>query len=163
MILERIKDTQNWAPIELVSLLLTVLGQISALLHREFVQEYIPALKETVWKNILQSPDSNIRNFTKERLDDILQALDCLFKRVYPASLRHEVCYILEFNIISFQLLETLNLEVCALCFDSNFLERKIQGLKSIMEMIKCLKLSNLKHTTTDSLVKDKFFNCVNF
>jgi len=90
-ILHRIQNTENWAPIEVVTLLLSVVGQISLLLHKDFANEYIPALKQAVWNNIVKSPESNIRNFTKERLDEIIEACETLFKRVYSINERREV------------------------------------------------------------------------
>ena len=60
-----------------------ILGGVYAMLHRNFVQEYIPKLKEVLWENILKSPDQNIRNFTKERIDGICESMSDLLKRVY--------------------------------------------------------------------------------
>jgi len=94
MIIDRIQDTNNWAPIEIVTLYLTIIGNISNLLHREFAHEYIPGLRRAVWKNLLQSPDSNIRNFTKEKLDDIISAFETLLKRVYQYDEIYEVLLI---------------------------------------------------------------------
>lgn len=139
-ILHRIQNTENWAPIEVVTLLLSVVGQISLLLHKDFANEYIPTLKQAVWNNIVKSPESNIRNFTKERLDEIIEACETLFKRVYSINERREF-------------LETLNFQVCTICFDSHFLERKIQGLKTLLEMIKCLRLGTLRYTTNEIMV----------
>ena len=90
-ILDRIQHTENWAPIELVSPLIGVIGNMSPLLHKEFAYEYLPKLKEAIWKNLLQSPESNIRNFTKDRLEDILQGLDVILKRVYTVAESNEV------------------------------------------------------------------------
>ena len=90
-ILERIRDAENWAPIEVVSIMVTLMGNISSVLHRDFAVEFIPRLEEVVWRNLLKSPDSNIRNFTKERIDNILQAFDLLLKRVYSLPEKNEV------------------------------------------------------------------------
>lgn len=90
-ILERINDPNNWAPIEIVSIIITTLGNLSAILHRDFCYEYIPKLKDAVWKNILKSPDSNLRNFNKERIENIIQAFDSLLKRVVSIPEKNEV------------------------------------------------------------------------
>jgi len=90
-ILERINDTDNWAPIEVVSIMVTLIGNLHSVLHRDFALEYIPKLKEAVWRNLLKSPESNIRNFTKERIDNIIQAFDALLKRVYSLPEKNEV------------------------------------------------------------------------
>ena len=93
LILNRIKNTENWAPIEVVTLLVSVVGNISLLLHKDFADEYIPSLKSAVWNNIVKSPESNIRNFTKERLDEIIEACETLFKRLYSINERREVIF----------------------------------------------------------------------
>jgi len=139
--LQRIADTDNWAPIEITSLIVTILGNIHAVLHRDFCYDYVPRLKEAVWRNLLKSPDSNIRNFTKERIDNIIQAFDGLLKRVYSLPEKYEM-------------IENLSLEICSICFESNFLERKLQGLKSLLEIIKNLRFGSLKYITVDYLNK---------
>ena len=106
-IYDRISDTKNWAPIDVVTNLITVIGNVHAILHREFCYEYIPKLKEAVWKNILKSPDSNIRNFTKEKLDNIVSAFDGLLKRTFsiPEKLEVNFFYIFSsFNYLFFQI-----------------------------------------------------------
>jgi len=90
-ILQRISDIENWAPIEIVSLMVTLVGELHSVLHRDFALNYIVRLKEAVWNNLLKSPDGNIRNFTKERIDNILKAFDDLLKRVYSLPEKNEV------------------------------------------------------------------------
>jgi len=91
MIYDRITNPNNWAPIETVSLLSNILGNLATILHRDFAFEYIPKLKEAVWKNLLSSPDSNIRNFTKDKIEYIVTAFDSLLKRVYSLPEKQEV------------------------------------------------------------------------
>ena len=93
-ILQRITTTQNWAPIETVSLLSTIVGYLHSVLHRDFAFEYIPRLKEAVWNNLINSPDSNIRNFTKDKIEGIVQAFDALLKRVYSLPEKQEVTFL---------------------------------------------------------------------
>ena len=46
-------------------------------------------------------------------------------------------------------MIETFNLDISLLCFESNFLERKIQGLKSLLEIMKNIKYNNVKFLNT--------------
>ena len=46
-------------------------------------------------------------------------------------------------------MIETFNLDISLLCFESNFLERKIQGLKSLLEIMKNIKYNNVKFLST--------------
>jgi len=90
-IYERIANLNNWAPIETVSQLATILGNLATILHRDFAFAYIPKLKEAVWHNLLSSPDSNIRNFTKDKIEHIVTAFDALLKRVHSLPEKQEV------------------------------------------------------------------------
>lgn len=90
-IYERITDTKNWAPIETVSVLSSVIGNLSPLLHRDFALEYVPRFKEAVWRSLLYGPESNVRNFTKDKIEGIIQAFDALLKRVYSLPEKQEV------------------------------------------------------------------------
>lgn len=138
-ILQRISDIERWAPIEVVSIMMTILENLNSVLHRDFVYEYVPRLKEAVWRNLLESPESNIRNFTKERIDSILNAFDILLKRAYSLPEKNEM-------------VESLNLQICSICFDSKFLERKLQGLKSLLEVLKQVKFGHAKFITNEYL-----------
>lgn len=37
-------------------------------------------------------------------------------------------------------MVETLNLQVCCVCFDTHFLERKLQGLKALLQIMKDIR-----------------------
>ena len=59
--------------------------------HREFALDYIPKFKEAVWRNLLKSPESNIRNFTKDKIDSLVQSFELILKRVYTVQEKQEV------------------------------------------------------------------------
>lgn len=140
-ILDRISDRNRWCPIDLTSIYVSLLGNCHAVFHRDFALEYIPKLKKAVWENIIMSPDSNIRNFSKEKIEGICNGFDLLLKRVYSIPEKQEM-------------VETFNLEISLMCFETDFLERKLQGLKSLLEIIKQIKYGNAKFLTNAYLVK---------
>jgi hypothetical protein len=45
-----------------------ILGNISPMLFRKFVNHYVPLLKETAKNCILNSPPSHLRDIRKERI-----------------------------------------------------------------------------------------------
>ena len=139
-ILERISDKTKWCPIDLTSNYVSMLGNCHAVFHREFALEYIPKLKKAVWENVLKSPDSNTRNFTKEKIEGIYNAFDHLLKRVYSIPEKQEM-------------IETFNLEIALMCFETDFLERKLQGIKALLDIIKQIKYGNAKFLTSTYLV----------
>ena len=140
-ILERISDKTKWAPIDIVSIYSGLVGNCHSVFHREFALEYIPKLKKAAWESVLKSPDSNIRNFSKEKIESITNAFDLLLKRVYSIPEKQEM-------------IETFNLEISLMCFETDFLERKLQGIKSILDIIKQIKYGNTKFLTNAYLVK---------
>ena len=139
-LLERISDKTKWCPIDLTSNYVSILGNCHAVFHREFALEYIPKLKKAVWENVLKSPDSNTRNFTKEKIEGIYNAFDHLLKRVYSIPEKQEM-------------IETFNLEIALMCFETDFLERKLQGIKALLDIIKQIKYGNAKFLTSTYLV----------
>lgn len=139
-ILERISDRNKWCPIDVTSAYVGIVGNCSAVLHRDFAQDYIPKLWKAVWENILKSPDSNIRNFSKEKIEGLCKEFDSLLKRVYSVPEKQEM-------------VETFNLEVSLMCFETDFLERKLQGIKAILDIIRQIKYGNTKFLTNAYLV----------
>lgn len=140
-ILERISDKNKWCPIDMTSIYVSMLGNCHATFHRDFALEYIPKLKKAVWENVLLSPDSNTRNFSKEKIEGIYNAFDLLLKRIYSIPEKQEM-------------IETFNLEVSLMCFETDFLERKLQGIKSILDIIRQIKYGNTKFLTNAYLVR---------
>jgi len=47
--------------------------------------------------------------------------------------------------IEKYEMLETFELDLAFMCFNTEFLARQIQGLKSINDIIKAVKLQNYK------------------
>ena len=92
---------------------------MNEILHRSFCYEYVPKLWDAVRHNLLHSPDSNLRNFTTQKISDSLNSIGQLLKRVY--SLKEKT-----------EMIDKLEMQISLKCFNSDFLERKLQGLKSI-------------------------------
>mmetsp|Transcript_29246 Transcript_29246/g.26679 ORF Transcript_29246/g.26679 Transcript_29246/m.26679 type:complete len:169 (+) Transcript_29246:968-1474(+) len=90
-IIQRISDKERWAPIETVNILAALVGNLHGVLHRNFAYNYIPKFKECVFQNILKSPDSNVRNFNKDRIDNIISAFDSLLKRCYSLPEKNQI------------------------------------------------------------------------
>ena len=93
LVLDRISDTKNWASIDLTSVLVGIIGNLYGILVKEFAQSYIPKFKEAIWKNLLKSPEANIRNFTKDKIDSIVTSFEPLLKRAYTTQERQEVTF----------------------------------------------------------------------
>ena len=126
-ILKRINDRNRHCSIETLVSLIDIINCLNPLLYREFAVDFVPKLKDAVIANILDSPNNNIRNFSKEKIDSAIRYLQELVKRAYSLKDQYEI-------------METFSLNVAYLCFSSEFLERKLQGLKAVMEIMKEVK-----------------------
>lgn len=69
---DRLSSTQQWCPIDAASLLLAVMGAMHEMLPRSFCYEYVPKLWEASYNNIFNCPDSNLRNFSSQKVNDAL-------------------------------------------------------------------------------------------
>lgn len=113
ILLNKIQSIENPMPIEPLTNYLSGLGNIHALYVKMFAKNYIPKLKDAVLINLLQSPENNIRNMAKEKLDTIIKAMENLLKRAYSLGYK-------------FEFVEKLSLDLAILCFKSNFLDKKV-------------------------------------
>ena len=96
LIMEKIKDEKNWCSIDFVTNIINAFGNFHGLFFRSFALEYINKFKDACFRNILESPESNLRNFSKEKIDSIFQSLGKLIKRSNSLGEKYEV------NIIKF-------------------------------------------------------------
>ncbi|CAD8179644.1 unnamed protein product [Paramecium octaurelia] len=122
-----LEQIQAKCTIDFLHFYMQVLNNIHEMLNKSFVSSYVPTLEIAVQNNILQSPDNNLRNFSAQKITDILQSLANLLKRVYTLQRRQEI-------------IDKFDFDIAFKCFTSDFLERKIQGLKAIQELIKRTK-----------------------
>lgn len=89
----------------------------------------------------MNAPEASIRNVRKEKIEQIVGRLGDLLKRVYTYDEREKT-------------LEQLNLDITLMCLKSNFLERRIHGIKSLGEFLKGLKYSNRNKLTGDYMLE---------
>ena len=64
-------------------------------------------------RNLVGSPEANVRNMAKEKLDFVLSGMEKLLKKVSGAVERQEW-------------MEKMSLDLVQMCFKSQFLDRKI-------------------------------------
>ncbi|KRW99755.1 Armadillo-type fold [Pseudocohnilembus persalinus] len=122
-IIEKIEDKNNWVPIDCLAYYLQFFSQIQPYFHRDFAREINDRIFEAAEFSLLNSPSQNIRNFTKDKIEYILRALRELLKRTTHDLIRNEK-------------IDKLDFKIALICFESDFLERKIQGLKQFQEIL---------------------------
>ena len=111
------------------------------LFYRDFIREYLDKLYPIVIKNVIKSPDTNVRNFSKQKLDNTLGGLQVLLKRVYSLGEVYEI-------------IEGLLMMTVLMLFKSSYLERKIQAIKTLDSIINMVEFSSTKFITKQKLVE---------
>lgn len=143
--LEQVRSKERWCPIEQLSAMVGIVGNLHEALHREFAFEFVPGFFEAVRANMEGSPDANLRNFSQQRVEDVVVGVGLALKRVFSLKEKNEM-------------VGRLEMSVAIRCFKSEFLERKIQGLKLIQDLIKrtkewAIQNSDLKFLTIQVMV----------
>lgn len=88
------------------------------------------------------TPDAALRDVRKDQVDAIIKAIDNISRRFMPKEQREQEA-------------EVLRLELCSMSLRSNYLERRIQGIKDLTTIIKNNSLySNSKTFTTEFLIE---------
>ena len=140
-ILEKLTDKENPIDLDLLAYYMECLGRIYPMYHRDFISKFAVDIKDAVQNSILNAPEASIRNIRKEKIEQIVTRLGDLLKRVYSFSERD-------------QTLERLNLDITLMCLKSNFLERRIHGIKSLAESLKGLKYARGSKVTGDYMLQ---------
>ena len=70
-----LEERTKFCSIDSMILYLDVIYNINAMLYRGFALPYIMRLKESVFSNLLESPNGNLRNFTKEKIDMVIRIM----------------------------------------------------------------------------------------
>ena len=97
------------------------------MLHRKFAQDYIPKLQQAMINYLLTCPEQEIRKIEKEQFDRICKNLDTLLQRVYTVHERYKI-------------IENFQLNMNAIVLKSQYLQRRIQGIKAINDICKNVK-----------------------
>ena len=67
------------------------LGNLHGLFYRKFALSYLQKIVDLSMQNVLESPESNFRNFNKDKIEGVINGLEKIIKRLYPAKERFEV------------------------------------------------------------------------
>ena len=140
-ILGKITDKRNPIDFEALAYYMDWIGKVFPMYHRDFAAKFIPDIKNAVQNAILNAPEASIRNVRREKIEGIVGRLNDLLKRVFNYEQR-------EIEI------EHLNLDIVLMCLKSNFLERRIQGIKSLAETLTNLKYSKNNRVSADYMLE---------
>ena len=98
-IIARISDKENPINLELLAHYMECLGRMYPMYHRDFIADFAPKVKEGVLNAIFNAPEESIRNIKKEKVEQIVNRLGDLLKRVMNYEERDRTLENLNLNI----------------------------------------------------------------
>lgn len=111
-----------------LAILISLVSLPAAVYHKKVMEEYAPRLIECAQKRLLSAPDKALRVVKREHVEAIVKAIDSFARRTLEKDERERRS-------------EILSLEVTLLCLNSAFMERKLQGIKQLNQIIKNSKI----------------------
>ena len=141
-ILARIKSREKILSFELAYYYFDIIGILWNWFHRKFAQKYIPELQEAIISYFTTAPDVEIRKVQKDRLDKTIKNLENLLRRVYTVVDRHQIVELFELNIYTSFL-------------KSNYLQRRIEGLKGLIDICRDVQ-KYCSHAITQEMLTDR-------
>jgi ubiquitin carboxyl-terminal hydrolase 34 len=107
-----------------MAILVSAISLPASVYHKSVIADYAPKLIEASKKRLLTAPDKALRDMRREHIELIVKAVDNLNKRLVEKIEREKQS-------------EILKLEVALLCLNSSFMERRIQGIRDLNQIIK--------------------------
>ena len=117
-----------------------MIGIFSNWFHRKFAQLYIPQLQEAIVSYFKACPDLEIRKVQKERFDKTCNNLENLLRRTYTIDETHSI-------------VEHFELSMYTTLLKSNYLQRRIEGLKGINDTCRSVKISTSRSISEEELI----------
>lgn len=113
-----------------LAILLSLVSLPAAIYHKAVIADYAPRLIEVSKRRLLSAPDRALRDVRREHIEAIVKAVDSLSRRLLEKTERVTQT-------------EVLKLEVALLCLNSGYMERRIQGIRDLNQIIKSNRLSS--------------------
>ena len=100
-----------------------IISEISEMLHRGFMQSFIPSFCNAVVTYFETVPDTEIRKLKKKRIADLFSHIEKCLRRIYTV-------------IDKYQFMDSFKLSFCTRLVKSDFLQLRIEGLKFINTIV---------------------------
>lgn len=114
-------------------------GRIYSFYHKQFAKQYVQRLIDAAANYLLSASESQVRNFSKEKVDLLCIHLENLYKRIITIEQKNER-------------MDIFHLNFAHKCFQSQYLDRRIQGLKAIVELTKGCKYPQTRTIRSSSM-----------
>jgi ubiquitin carboxyl-terminal hydrolase 34 len=91
-------------------------------------------------RRLKEAPEKSLRDVKREKIESIIKSIDNLQRRNVSKEAREKDT-------------ETLKLEVCLMCLKSNYLERRIQGIRDLNQIIRNNRMMSTKSLSNSDIV----------
>ena len=141
LMLKILNDREKWPSFDVVYTFGHVVGKIYSLLHKKFAMNFVLKFKDAMFSCLINAPVSVYRDYTKEKLDLIFELMESLLKRVLTIQQKNSIMdeFLLEFSLKN---------------FETPYLERRINGLKGIIDAINKTKFLKSRGLQPSELAK---------
>ena len=92
--------------------------------HKDYIAEFGPRFVQACIKKLREAPEKSLRDVRRERIEAMIKSIDNFQRRLITKDEREKQT-------------EVLKLEVALMCIKSGFLERRIQGIRDLNQVIK--------------------------
>lgn len=140
-ILKVLSDTEKWPTFDQIYSLSYFVGKLYSLYHKKFIMNFALKFKDTVFNCLLHAPQTIYREYSKEKLDQIFEFMELILKRVLTIQQKNAIVdeFLLEFSLKN---------------FNTPYLERRIHGVKGIIDAVNKAKLSKTRGIQAEDLIK---------
>lgn len=118
-----------------------IIGGICFYLHRKFAKQYLLLLNEAIISYFKEAPDVEIRKIQKDKFDKTCKNLGEIPKRFYT--------YYATMDVV-----EHFQLFMCSKFLKSNYLQRRIEGIKTLNDTCKNAQKAELFTITAGELAE---------
>jgi ubiquitin carboxyl-terminal hydrolase 34 len=127
--------------LNLAAIILAAITTPYNIYHKEFIAEYGPKVVEISKQKLRETPERELRDVRRERIEGIIKGIDNVLRRLESKEEREKQT-------------EILKLEVILMCLKSSFLERRIQGIRDLNTIIRNVRMFNNKSFTPLFLIE---------
>lgn len=109
--------------------------------HRDFIVEYGPRFVSVCRRKMKEAPERSLRDVRREKIDTIIKSIDNLQRRLVSKEEREKET-------------EILRLEISMMCLKSSYMERRIQGIKDLNQIVKNNRMLSNKSFSSQYLIE---------
>jgi ubiquitin carboxyl-terminal hydrolase 34 len=133
-------NCQTQEELNAVCTLIEMVSKPYLIYHKEFLKDYFPSMINLAKLCIRNAPDRFIRDINRDKVEVIVRSIDNMHKRTSTKEERDKET-------------EVLKLEMALSCLKSSFLERRIQGIKDLNQLIRNNRVMSSKTISNAFLV----------